>query len=123
MWCLYRSDDFFETFDLPRSSSVRIRKKMCFFKNENGVLFYSLQTEPALVFTYQTVSFRIARDVLLDCGAHHILIMIGQVMVNRNVKDENSSKNRKRFDILPFIIIFCKRLSVMSTSFNTDSKI
>ena len=76
------------------------------------------------MFTYQTVSFRIARDVLLDCGAHHILIIIiGQVMVNRNVKDENSSKNRKRFDILPFIIIFCKRLSVMSTSFNTDSKI
>ena len=93
------------------------------FKNENGVLFYSLQTEPASVFTYQTVSFRIARDVLLDCGAHHILIIIGQVMVNRNVKDENSSKNRKRFDILPFIIIFCKRLSVMSTSFNTDSQI
>ena len=93
------------------------------FKNENGVLFYSLQTEPASVFTYQTVSFRIARDVLLDCGAHHILMTISQVMVNRNVKDENSSKNRKRFDILPFIIIFCKRLSVMSTSFKTDSKI
>ena len=34
---------------------------------------------------------------LFDCGAHHITTMKGQVIVNRNVKDENSSKNRIGF--------------------------
>ena len=32
-----------------------------------------------------TVSFRIACDVLFDCGAHHITTMKGQVLVNRAI--------------------------------------
>ena len=41
-----------------------------------------------------TVSFRIARDDLLDCGAHHITTLKGQVIVNRNVKDEKHLKTK-----------------------------
>ena len=53
-------DDFFETSNLPRSSSVRIRKKIL-FKNVNGVLFYSLQSAPTSVFTHRNVNSFIAR--------------------------------------------------------------
>ena len=49
--------------------------------------------------------------------------MKGQVKVNRNVKDENAPKNRKRFHRLPFSILLCKRLSITSKYFRTDSKI
>ena len=70
-----------------------------------------------------TVSFRIALDDLFDCGAHHITTMKGQVIVNRNVKDENSSKNRIGFNGLPFSIILRKRLSIILRYFKTNSKI
>ena len=68
-----------------------------------------------------TVSFRIALDDLFDCGAHHITTMKGQVIVNRNVKDENSFKNRIGFNGLPFSIILRKRLSIILRYFKTNS--
>ena len=70
------------------------------------------------VYTPKCKLFHFASLVIcLIGGAHHITTMKDQVMVNRNVKDENSSKNRKRFNRLSFSIILCKRLSIMSRSF------
>lgn len=42
-----------------------------------------------------TVPICIAHDDLSDCRAHHITMRKGQVKVNHNVKDQNSSENRK----------------------------
>ena len=41
-----------------------------------------------------------SRDDLFDCGAHYMTTMKGHVLVNRDVRDENPSENRKRRAIL-----------------------
>ena len=62
------------------------------------------------------------RNDLFDCRARYITTVKDQVIVNRNIKDENSSENRKRFNRLLFSIILCQRLSLMLRSFKTDPK-
>ena len=56
----------------------------------NDVSFYSLQSALASAFTHRNVNSFIARDDLFGCGAQYITTMKGQVIANRNVKDEDS---------------------------------
>ena len=86
-------DDFFQTSNLPRSPSIRITRKMYCLRLWVMCCFIHCNRSPLQCL-------RIALDDLFDCGANRITMMMGQVIVNRNVKDENSFKNRIGFNRL-----------------------